>query len=775
MGAPFYGVFAPIFAPMLAEQESASLTNMAAPFYGGFAPMFAPMLEYVVDAAQRTVLFLDVMRQRGNQYREHLAETVPHVLDYEVELVADGRRLPRPVNYALARVTPPADVEIDSTLRPFVVVDPRAGHGPGIGGFKADSEIGVAFKAGHPCYFIGFLPEPVPGQTIEDIGRAEAVFLERVIALHPQAHGKPCVIGNCQAGWALMMLAALRPELFGPIIIAGSPLEYWQGVHGKYPMRYTGGLLGGSWLTAFLSDLGHGKFDGAWLVQNFENLNPSNTLWSKQYNLYSRIDTEASRYLGFERWWGGHVNLNAEEIQFIVDQLFVGNNLAAAKIKTSDGMAIDLRNIRSPIVVFCSKGDNITPPQQALGWLLDLYDNVDEIRAFGQTIVYTIHDKIGHLGIFVSGGVARKEHRELSSNIDLIDTLPPGLYEAIFEAKTEETVNPDLASGDWVMRCEARTLDDIRALGVNSITDDHCFAAVDHLSETTLALYRTLVQPFVRAFVNPSMAEFIRQLHPLRLQYELFSNANPFMAPVGALAEKVRQNRKPVAADNPFVSMQENVSHQIVSALDAWRDAGEALAERAFFALYGPSTVQSALGIDPTSTLPLRKAVKSPLHRELMDKRIADLKSKLTTGGLREAVIRGLLYAGMTRSSVDERGFEAVRRIRNVHGNMSLSEFKAAVREQFYILLIDPEGALAAIPSMLPADPDVRRQAFGLITEIMSARGEHTPEDRTRIQRLTRLFDVDDRLKRVRNVPVAPENQGGKLAKASRVATKAAK
>src|SRR5437879_5835165 len=101
-----------------------------------------------------------------------------------------------------------------------------------------------------------------------------------------------------------MILASLRPELFGPIIIAGAPLSYWAGVHGKNPMRYSGGLLGGSWLTALTSDLGHGKFDGAWLVQNFENQNPANTLWTKQYNLYSKIDTEAPRYLGFERWWG---------------------------------------------------------------------------------------------------------------------------------------------------------------------------------------------------------------------------------------------------------------------------------------------------------------------------------------------------------------------------------------------------------------------------------------------------------------------------------------
>ena len=116
---------------------------------------------------------------------------------------------------------PPKGVEINPKARPFVIVDPRAGHGPGIGGFKADSEIGVAMKAGHPCYFVGFLPDPMPGQTIEDIGRAEAIFLEKVIALHPDADGKPCVVGNCQAGWAVMMLAAIRPELFGPLIIAG--------------------------------------------------------------------------------------------------------------------------------------------------------------------------------------------------------------------------------------------------------------------------------------------------------------------------------------------------------------------------------------------------------------------------------------------------------------------------------------------------------------------------------------------------------------------------
>ena len=734
------------------------------------APLFSwctAATEYLVDAGQRSILFWDVMRQRGNQYREHMAEAVPHVLDYQAELIMDGRRLERPVNYCLARIVPPTGVEVDVAQRPFVIVDPRAGHGPGIGGFKADSEIGVALKAGHPCYFIGFLPDPMPGQTIGDIARAEAVFLKKVIELHPEADDKPCVIGNCQAGWAIMMLAALRPDLFGPIIIAGSPLSYWQGVHGKYPMRYSGGLLGGSWLTALASDLGNGKFDGAWLVQNFENQNPANTYWTKQYNLYSKIDTEAPRYLGFERWWGGHVNLNAAEIQFIVDDLFVGNKLAAGEIQTSDGLAIDLRNIRSPIVVFCSEGDNVTPPQQALGWILDLYDDVDEIRGYGQTIVYTIHKSIGHLGIFVSGKVARKEHDELSSNIDLIDTLPPGLYEAVFERKTAETAGADLAGGDWVMRCEARTFDDIRALGGNDATDEHCFETVDRVSRANLALYRTFMQPMVRSLVNPPLADAIQKLHPLRLQYELLSDANPLMAPVAGLADAVRENRRPATADNPFSAMQKQFSDQVVAAFDTWRVFNETCVERMFMAAYGSKALQAAAGVDAHSAVPLRKAAKSLLHHKIIEQRIADLRSRIASGGLREALIRALIFAGMGRAAVDERGFEAVRRIRKSLSDVPLASFKATVREQYDMLLLDTEGALAAIPSMLPEDSATRQRAFDLICQILKARGDTSSEDQKRIQRISGLFEVDGRLSASANLALASDVRNEPPARAS--------
>jgi pimeloyl-ACP methyl ester carboxylesterase len=712
---------------------------------GPMSGLVANAVEYMLDAGQRSVMFLDIMRQRGDQYREHVAQTAPHVLSYAAELIIDGRKLQQPVNYALVRIIPPKGVEIDMKRRPFIVVDPRAGHGPGIGGFKADSEIGVAMKAGHPCYFIGFLPEPMPGQTIERIARAEAIFIEKVIERHPDADGKPCVIGNCQAGWAVMILASLRPELFGPLIIAGAPLAYWAGVHGKYPMRYSGGLLGGSWLTALTSDLGGGKFDGAWLVQNFENQNPSNTLWTKQYNVYSKVDTETDRYLEFEKWWGGHVNLNAEEIQFIVDELFIGNNLAAGRVKMSDGTAVDLRNIRSPIVVFCSKGDNITPPQQALDWILDCYADVDEIRAYGQTIVYTVHETIGHLGIFVSGGVAKKEHAEFSSNIDLIDVLPPGLYEATFEARGTDTTNADLAVGQWVMRCEARTLDDIRAMGGNSPEDERRFETAKRVSEMNLAAYQKYLQPWIKSMVTPQMAEMMRNWHPLRVQYEAFSSQNPFMKTVEDAADKAREERKPVPKDNPFLAFQERMSKQIVSSLDQWRDSQEALSEAMFLAIYGSPALQSAVGVDPQST-PSRHREMEAKHRELLQSRIAEIKSKIGTGGLREAALRALLYVGSARGMVDERSLEALRRLRQSDESkrITLSEFKMLVREQFFMLLLDQEAALAAISRLLPKSMDARRKAFAAIQEVLSASAEISGEVARRLKQVASLFGLDD-------------------------------
>jgi hypothetical protein len=166
---------------------------------------------YVVDCAQRSILFWDTLRQRGSLFVEHERAGKPPVLHFAYEMVLDARDFKRPVNYALVRIVPPKGVTVDPQRRPYLIIDPRAGHGPGIGGFKDDSQIGVALRGGHPVYFVIFFPEPVPGQTLPDVTAAEQQFVHKVRELHPDAP-KPVIVGNCQGGWAAMMLAAADPD-----------------------------------------------------------------------------------------------------------------------------------------------------------------------------------------------------------------------------------------------------------------------------------------------------------------------------------------------------------------------------------------------------------------------------------------------------------------------------------------------------------------------------------------------------------------------------------
>jgi pimeloyl-ACP methyl ester carboxylesterase len=696
--------------------------------------------EYWRDAFERSVLFLDVLRRRGDQYLEQIKRTAPNVLSFEPEVIVDGRKLPRPVNYLLVRILPPADVTVDPNKRPFIIFDPRAGHGPGIGGMKHDSEIGVALKAGHACYFVGFLPKPVPGQTIEDVCAAEAHFIREVTERHREADGKPTLIGNCQAGWQIMLTAAMAPDLPGPIILAGTPLSYWAGVHGKYPMRYLGGNLGGSWLTSLAGDLGAGLFDGASLVANFESNNPANTLWKKPYNVYANVDTEAERFLDFEKWWGNPVLLNAEEMQSIVDELFIGNRLVQGKIRTRDGQRIDLRRIKSPIIVFCSFGDDITPPQQALDWILDLYKDVDELIANGQTIIYTLHQSIGHLGIFVSGKVATKEHEEFACNMNMIDSMPPGLYEMLLSEIDPTDANLELVAGRYVARLEPRTLDAIRALGGNDEADQLRFETVARVSEVNQSLYRTFASPVVKSITTPASAEFLREMHPNRVRFRAFSDNNPFMQPVARLAEKIRSERHPVDKDNPLLAMEKLSSSWIVANLEAFAKARDAFAEALFLGTYGSPLLQAMVGLNAEHAFEDRRIESDLAHAEGR----AELEAGFDHGGLLEAGLRGLLYI-QRGEGVDERQFNALEALRShapENERVPLSKLKAILRQQAVLLRADADRALAAIPKMLPNDPSRCARALETIQNVITAKGALDPERAERFETVRRLFGV---------------------------------
>lgn len=698
-----------------------------------------PLGEYLLDSWQRSVLFLDVLRQRGNEQEEITSRPQATVLTFDHEILMSGRALPRPINYSLSRIVPPAGIEIDPHKRPVVVVDPRAGQGPGIGGFKTESEIGEALRNGHPVYFIGFAAMPEPEQTFLDVVEGQVAFFERIVQMHPDAP-RPFAIGNCQAGYQTLMVAMLRPELFGPCMVAGSPMSYWQGVHGKNPMRYSGGLLGGSWLTALVSDLGRGKFDGTWLILNFDNLNPANWLWSKQYDVYSAVDKEGPRYLEFEKWWGDFITLNGGEIQFLVDELFIGDKLTRNEVRSTDGKAFDLRNIASPVIVFTSEGDNISPPPQTLGWILDLYKDVDDIRAEGRTIVYCMNQKVGHLAIFVSSKVGAKEDEEMVRLMDLIDCLPPGLYELVIEPATEAEMQGAGTKNPWHSRFEARSLDDIRAYGRNTVEDDRAFAAVRRLSEINHSLYRTFLQPAVRAVATPQFADLLFKANPLRASYTAFADSNPLMKGVGKLAGEITKARKPAAADNPFLVAEKFISDQINTTLDTYRDARDQWVEKVFFAFYGSPVVQGMLGLNLDEKVRELPA-NSPQKEAFRAHKIEEFRSRVKQGGFNEALVRAALYVLSAERSMDESVAKSLNDARGRLMQLSLDEFKLLVREQFYILLLQREAAVEAIADLV-TDPAQRAELANTAASIAAADGKYTLAERQRVERLAAVLST---------------------------------
>jgi len=703
---------------------------------------------YSIDTWQRSVLTADVLRERGNDFLEHMRAGTPALLKFEHELLVDGRTLPHPCNYSLLRIVPPAGTLIDPARRPIVIVDPRAGHGPGIGGFKSDSEVGVALRAGHAVYFVTFAPEPEEGQRLLDVARAEAAFLEEVIRRHPECEQKPAVIGNCQAGWAIAALASVRGDVMGPLVLNGAPLSYWAGSSEQNPMRYSGGMLGGAWLSAFTADLAGDRFDGAWLVNNFENLNLGNTYWGKLYNLYANVDTERERFLEFERWWGGYFRMTGEEIEAIVENLFVGNRLARGEIE-AEGVKIDLRNIESPVVVFASWGDNITPPQQALNWILDVWGTEKALVAAGRTIVYMLHPTIGHLGIFVGGAVARKEHDQVVNTLDQIEALPPGLFEMKIETQDADAPFPALDTGGYGVRFETRGFDDIRALDPDGgRADEALFSTVAQMSELNMQAYRTFAQPFVRAMGSRALGDFMRWLHPLRQQHLLFSDMNPFAPWLRLAAGRAREQRQPAPADNAWLAWERLGSEWITESLNRLGSARDEASEQWVMMAYGSRGLGALL---PPAVADELAALQRAGADEEKARRLA--LEHVDKGGFADAVCR-IVLAGIARGGgIERRNLrlaqllgsshrEMVRQMVGVPPGAEQLDWPKILDAQALIVTFAPKEAMAALSTLLPTRKE-REHALALAAAVLMAEPALSDPASPAAQFIREQLDVD--------------------------------
>jgi pimeloyl-ACP methyl ester carboxylesterase len=713
----------------LTSAQSLAKTMTSRPFQG---EMFEQLLDYWVDAGQRLVLTIDVLRERANNDLAHEAAGTPPILIYDNETIVDGRTLKRPVNYMLLKILPPKGQEVLAWKRPYMIIDPRAGHGAGIGGSKLDSQVGVALADGHPVYFVAFRPHPEPGQTLADVMRAEAEFVKEIARRHPKSP-KPIIVGNCQGGWAAMILAAANPDISGPLVINGAPLAYWSGRIGESPMRYRGGLLGGIAPVLLCSDLGHGEFDGAYLVSNFEQLNPSRHFWSKYYELYRNVDADRERFLEFERWWGGYHFMTEAEIRWIVEQLFVGNRLARGEARIERGRQIDLKQIRSPIIVFTSRGDAITPPQQALNWIVDTYADENEIKIRGQRIIYMIHEKVGHLGIFVSSSVARREHSEVGSTMKTIEALAPGLYEMQIEDQRGEGIH-----ARFLVNFQERKMADLATIDDGRREEESAFAAVNRLSELGGELYDLCLRPIVQSLVTPQSAAARRKLNPVRLRRGIFSNRTPGMAALASCAQQIIAARKPAAPDNAFRQAEALWVEGVAQIFDYYRDLRDAGCELAFFGLYAAPLMQW-IGRSHN----FQRTLKDPAELRFLPE-VRAILHNIERGGLAEAVIRMLIVLAEARGSVRRSRLERSAHVLShdePFASLGAERRSELIHEQSVIVEFEKDHAIDALARLLPEAAE-RQKAVGVVEFIAGALEEMEPHTIQALQRFRRVLGL---------------------------------
>jgi hypothetical protein len=386
-------------------------------------------------------------------------------------------------------------------------------------------------------------------------------------------------------------------------------------------------------------------------------------------------------------------------------------------------------------------GDDITPAQQAFNWVADVYGSTDEIKARGQVIVGLLHQSAGHLGIFVSGSVARKEHAQIVSVLKSIEALPPGLYGMQISERKGAKDAPEYE----VHFVEKRLEDVMRRANPQARVDERPFEAVEVVSEFNQRAYELFAQPLVQSLANEATAKLSRDLHPLRLQHALWSDLNPWLAWLRNAAPRVRENRQALGAESPARTVERAMSDVVSASLDCYREMRDAMSEALFFRTYGNIfslrlAEQAEAG---NGTVPADQDRHGPGF-------VAEALAAADRGGYAEALARVAVLL-----SHDGEPFplaklalraELARDYRDLLPEMSPDQWRRIRGEQEIIARHEPERAIATLPALLAgAGERARLLVFfdRLIADRRVQGAEPTAEQRAMIERLRLALKPD--------------------------------
>jgi hypothetical protein len=411
-------------------------------------------------------------------------------------------------------------------------------------------------------------------------------------------------------------------------------------------------------------------------------------------------------------------------------------------VKSGPDKVFDLRQIKVPIVLFASLGDNITPPQQAFNWVADVYGSTEEIKARGQVIVGLMHEDIGHLGIFVSGKVAMKEHAQIVSVLKSIEALPPGLY-GMQIAETNDGGKPSYD----VSFVELRLEEVVERLNRFKREDEKPFEAVKAIAEFNQRAYELFGRPVVKAFANEYGAKLARVLHPLRAQRWAFSDLNPALWWLAPVAKAVKEHRQATAADHPIRKLESMVSELTSASLDCQRALRDTVGEATFFEIYGNLAAfyfqddqgagAKALPADPRELSFVKEALAS------IDK-----------GGYAEALARvAFLMAHKDEPLPLSRlqlAHDLLEEYRELLPDLPRDETRRIGGEQEIIARYEPEKAVATLPLLL-SDAGDRERLLALLDRVLRDK---------RVQRIQPSAEQTAMLARIRGVLSPNERKG---------------
>jgi tellurite resistance protein len=240
--------------------------------------------------------------------------------------------------------------------------------------------------------------------------------------------------------------------------------------------------------------------------------------------------------------------------------------------------------------------------------------------------------------------------------------------------------------------------------------------------------------------VNPATARWNVDSQSMRSQRLLFSDQNPLMAPVAAMADAARDNRARAPETNPYKVWEKSCVDVAASWINLARDARDGFVEQYFYGVWNTPAMRT-IG---AAMAPRISQVPGTDLRAVPEVRSA--LAQMGRGNFAVAVVRMLLLLAASRTSVRrdrlERSNELLTK-QEPFASLGEETRTRIIHQQNLIVEFEPEQALATLPKLLPRAED-RPKAIELCRYVTGTDEEMAPETREVMDKIRQVLEVHE-------------------------------